>query len=75
MDHLDPLLSSADAARILGVTPATVRLMQKRGTLVAAEITTGGIRLYRRSEVDRVDAQRTNAKRGPLVGDRDGGGR
>jgi hypothetical protein len=33
VDSDQPLLAASDAARILGVTPATVRLMQKRGEL------------------------------------------
>jgi hypothetical protein len=73
MDHLDPLLSSADAARILDVTPASVRLMQKRGELTVAEITTGGIHLYRQSEVSRLATER--AKRSPLPARRNGGRR
>ena len=75
MTHPDPLLSSADAARILDVTPATVRLMQRRGELSVAEVTTGGIHLYRQSEVNRLAIKRTNAKRGPLAASRDGGRR
>jgi hypothetical protein len=62
MPNPDPLLSNADAARILGVTPAAVRLMQKRGELAVAEITTGGIHLYRHTEVNRLASVRAAAK-------------
>ena len=53
-----PLLASADAAKLLGVTPAAVRLMQKRGELLVAQKTEGGMHLYHRAEVERLAAQR-----------------
>jgi excisionase family DNA binding protein len=55
-------LSTADAARILGVTPATIRLMERQGRLQAAGRTQGGIRLFRRAQVQR--AARLRASRG-----------
>ncbi len=55
---MDTLLSVADAARILGVTPQTVRLMVRRGTLLLAAQTEGGIRLFKRPDVERVAADR-----------------
>ncbi len=55
-------LTSADAARTLGVTPAAVRQMERRGDLKVAARTEGGIRLFRRLDVDRLTARR--AKRG-----------
>jgi hypothetical protein len=59
-------LSAADAARVLGVTPATVRLMHRRGELPVAAKTEGGVHLFCRSDVDRVAAQR--AQRQPSAG-------
>jgi len=58
--HMTPrsLLTAADAARILGLTPATVRLMARRGELAVDTRTVGGIQLFTRDEVDRVAAAR-----------------
>ncbi len=55
---MDKLLSVADASRILGVTPQTVRLMVRRGTLTVAAQTEGGIRLFNRPDVERLAADR-----------------
>ena len=55
-------LSRADVSRILGVVPATVRQMEARGTLKAAARTEGGIRLFRRSDVEKL--ARSRAKKG-----------
>ncbi len=51
-------LSTADASRVLVVTPATVRLMVKRRELPVAAITEGGIQLFRRTEVEKLAKQR-----------------
>jgi excisionase family DNA binding protein len=51
---MQELLSAADAARILDVTPATVRQMLRRGTLPAAAKTEGGIHLFRRKDVEKL---------------------
>lgn len=51
-------LSSADASRLLGVTPATVRLMVKRGELRVAAATEGGIQLFTRSDVEKLAKRR-----------------
>ena len=59
------LLSVADAARLLGVTPQTVRIIANRGALKVTTRTEGGIRLFSRSEVERVRDQRA-AQRKPL---------
>ena len=56
-------LSTADAARILGVVPATIRLMERRGDLRAATRTEGGIRLFRRSAVEALARRRTRQTR------------
>ena len=42
---------------------------------ICAELTTGGIHLYRQSEVNRLALKRANAKRAPLAASRDGGRR
>jgi excisionase family DNA binding protein len=57
---METLLSVADASRILGVTPQTVRLMVRRGVLVVAAQTEGGIRLFRRADVERLAADRAS---------------
>jgi excisionase family DNA binding protein len=51
-------LSSADASHVLGVTTATVRLMVRRGKLIPAAKTEGGIQLFHRHEVERLAAER-----------------
>jgi DNA-binding transcriptional MerR regulator len=48
---------SADVAKLLDVTPATVRLMERRGTL-PAERTTSGVRLFDRADVERLAKDR-----------------
>jgi DNA-binding transcriptional MerR regulator len=47
------LLEAADAARILGVTPDTVRMHADKGNLVIAATTGRGVRLFERREVER----------------------
>lgn len=51
------LLGVADAARILGVVPATVRQMERDGRLKAQK-TLGGVRVFRQEEVERVAQDR-----------------
>ena len=51
-------LSTADPARILGVTPAAVRSMERQGRLPSAGRTLGGIRLFRRAKVEAVAKRR-----------------
>ena len=60
---MDEYLSTADAARLLGVVPATVRQMERRGTLRLAAKTAGGIRLFRYGDVDRLAKRRAKQKR------------
>ena len=48
---------SSEAARILDVTPATVRDMERRGEL-AAERTSSGVRLFDEGEVRRLATER-----------------
>jgi excisionase family DNA binding protein len=54
-------LETADAARILNVTPATVRDLEKKGYL-AAERTASGTRLFEKSDVDRLARERAQRK-------------
>ena len=51
-------LTAADVGKRLDLTPGAVRMMEKRGDLVAAEQTEGGVRLFLRSEVERVRRER-----------------
>lgn len=55
---MERLLSPSDAARILGVVPATVRAMALSGRLPLATMTESGIRLFRREDVERLAAER-----------------
>ena len=55
---MEQLLTAADAARILGVVPATVRVMALSGRLPVAAMTEGGIRLFRREDVERLARER-----------------
>jgi excisionase family DNA binding protein len=59
---MEMYLSVADASRILGVMPQTVRLMISRGTLQVSAKTVGGIQLFRREEVERLAAERHERK-------------
>ena len=52
---------AAEAARILGVTPATVRLMESRGELPATR-TESGVRIFDRADVERLAAERSVSK-------------
>lgn len=51
---VEELLTTADAARIAGVVPDTLRLWQRLGKITAAFRTPTGIRLYRRSDIERM---------------------
>jgi excisionase family DNA binding protein len=54
------LLTVADAARRLGVTPAAVVAMERAGKLTALR-TEGGMRLFVLKDVERLVAQRAMA--------------
>ena len=56
---MERLLAPSDASHILGVVPATVRAMAIDGRLRPVAITEGGIRLFRREDVERLAAERT----------------
>lgn len=55
---MERLLAPSDASHILGVVPATVRAMAIDGRLRPVAITEGGIRLFRREDVERLAAER-----------------
>jgi DNA-binding transcriptional MerR regulator len=67
-------LTAADAGRKLGLTPGAVRMMERRGELVAAEQTEGGVRLFLRSEVERVRLARRARTTEPTAHSRRRGG-
>jgi excisionase family DNA binding protein len=56
-------LTPADAGRLLGVAPATVRQMAREGTLPVAATTEGGNRLFERRAVDALVRKRAANKR------------
>jgi hypothetical protein len=55
-------LSTADASRVLIVTPATVRLMVRRKELEVAAVTEGGIQLFKRTHVEEVAKRRAKKR-------------
>jgi excisionase family DNA binding protein len=63
---MERLLTPADAARILGVVPATVRAMAIAGKLPALT-TESGMRLFRRADVERLAATRSADRTRPAV--------
>jgi DNA-binding transcriptional MerR regulator len=56
-------LETADAAKILNVTPATVRQLEQRGQL-KAERTISGTRLFDQPDVERLARERARRKEG-----------
>jgi excisionase family DNA binding protein len=58
----DDLLTPADAAKVLGLTPAAIVAMASRGVLPAI-LTAGGRRLFWRRDVERVAAARAERLR------------
>ena len=63
MVEMEVFLSAADAGRLLQRTPSAVRQMQRRGELKVAAKTEGGIRLFRRSDVERLAKKRANVRK------------
>jgi hypothetical protein len=57
------LLTPADAGRILGLTPAGVRLAADDGRLRVKARTPDGGRLFERSEVERFKRERSSRRR------------
>lgn len=58
---LDELLTPADAAPILGVSPNMVRILHNQGILPALR-TVSGWRLFRRRDVEALATKREKAK-------------
>ena len=58
MLDITELLTPADVARQLHVTPAAVRLWARLGQINVALQTSTGMRFYTRAEVDRVAIRR-----------------
>jgi excisionase family DNA binding protein len=54
----EDLMTSVDAARILGLSSDMVRLLARQGRLKAVVQTVRGVRLFRRADVDRLAAER-----------------
>lgn len=51
---MNQFLLSIDAARLLRLSPAGVRDLARKGVLPVAEVTEGGVRLFRRADVERL---------------------
>lgn len=60
---VDELLTPSDAARILRLSPAGVRLAADDGRLVVAARTPNGGRLFLRQEVERFKRARSSKRR------------
>ena len=63
MHDEQPLLIS-DAARILRLAERSVRVLEAAGVL-RAERTPGGLRIFRRGDVERVAAERASRRTTP----------
>lgn len=59
---MDRYMSIGDAAKALGVVPATVKLMLRNGRLVPAARTVGGIYLFDPSAVQQLAEDRQASK-------------
>lgn len=64
---MSAILATADVARILNVTCASVRAYERKGQL-RADRTAGGIRLFKRSEVERFRRERNEGLRSQARG-------
>jgi hypothetical protein len=62
-DNLDSFLTSADVAKILGLTPAAVRAAARDGRLRIAGNAGSRIRLFRREDVERFGRMRARQHR------------
>src|SRR5437773_2550504 len=74
LPHPEELLTTASSARIVGVVPDTVRLWQRLGKIRAAFVTPTGVRLYRRSECERLARARSQCARRRKAGKKRRGG-
>ena len=65
--QLDPndLLTPSDAARVLGLSADSVRVLSDNGRLPAMR-TVGGRRLFRRADVDKLAVERAGQVTHPL---------
>lgn len=52
------LLTSSDAAKLLDLTPESIRNLARLGKLRPAVTTVGGQRLFSRTEIERVRLER-----------------
>jgi excisionase family DNA binding protein len=59
----DDLMTSVDAGRILGISVDMVRLLARNGRLPFTS-TVGGVRLFRRADVEHLAKERADGKRG-----------
>ncbi len=53
------LLTTGDAARVLGVSPDSIRVYERIGLLPATR-TAGGVRLFTREDVEELAAKRAS---------------
>lgn len=60
---MEQYLTPADVARRLGITPAAVRAMERRGTIRAIARTERGGRLFDAADVTRLSRQRRRRAR------------
>jgi excisionase family DNA binding protein len=61
---MERFLTTAEAGRLLGLTAASVRRLEREGTLPVAATTEGGIRLFRRPEVTALARHRARQRKG-----------
>ncbi|HVR87943.1 MAG TPA: MerR family DNA-binding transcriptional regulator [Candidatus Limnocylindria bacterium] len=66
----DSLLIKSDAARILGITPAAVVFLERKGLLTAIR-TKGGVRLFNESDVRELATKRNLERAKHQVASRD----
>ena len=64
---METLLESADVARALDLTPASVRALAGRGRLPIAAITPRGARLFRLEDVEAARRARDSASGQPAM--------
>lgn len=61
---MQDLITPAEAAHLLGLTPASVRALERKHVLPAAVKTANGNRLFRRKDVLALVQKRKEARRG-----------
>lgn len=59
---MSEFLLSADVARLVGITPASVRHLASLGRLPVAAVTESGVRLFRKADVERLRREREMRK-------------